>query len=103
MKTVVKLVVGLLVGIGLLIGGGVTLTQDEVTCGGSTMSAGDRCEESARGGHITTRDYEEQQSDNKTGGWIMIVIGSIVLVLFGLGLLGALTPDKERSRDPASV
>lgn len=102
MKTVIKLAAGVLLGIGILIGGAITLTQNEVTCGASVMNSSDQCEETARGGHIATRDYGEQQSDNKTGGWIMIGIGSVILLVFGLGLLGTLTSDKERLPDPAS-
>ncbi|WP_280269654.1 hypothetical protein [Nocardia wallacei] len=103
MKTIIKMVAGVLLGIGLLIGGVVALTQHEVTCGTSVMSSGDQCEVTSRGGHVATRDYGEQQSGAKTGGWVMIGIGSVVVLVFGLGLLGALTPDKTSSPAPGSA
>ncbi|WP_280255305.1 hypothetical protein [Nocardia wallacei] len=102
MKTVLKLAVGMLLGLGLLIGGVGTLTQAEVTCGSSVMSSGDRCQETSRGGHTTTRDFEEQQSDNTVGGWIMVGIGAVLVLVFGIGLLGALTSDKKRAVERAT-
>ncbi|MFI2231734.1 hypothetical protein [Nocardia testacea] len=101
MKSVIKLAVGTLLGIGLLIGGVVTLTTDEVRCGGEVMSVGDRCEETSSGSS-TTRDYDDQESDNKAGGWIMIGFGSVILLVFGLGLIGTLTSGPAQGADRVS-
>ncbi|WP_039829279.1 hypothetical protein [Nocardia testacea] len=99
MKTVIKLVAGTLLGVGVLIGGIVTLTQDEVLCGATVMNAGDHCEETSGSGSSTTRDLDEQKSDNKTGGWIMIGLGSVILLVFGLGLLGVVTSNPPPGAD----
>lgn len=95
MKTILKLAAGLIVGIAILIGGVVALTQDEVTCGGTTMSAGDLCEETSRGGKTTMSDYEDQRSDGQTGKWIAVGLGSLIIVVFGLGVIGTLTTDRQ--------
>ncbi|MFI2229941.1 hypothetical protein [Nocardia testacea] len=99
MQTVSKLVGGTLPGIGILIGGARTLTRDEARCGGAVMSVGDRCEETSSGGSSTTRDHDDQESDDKAGGWIMIGLGSVILLMFGLGLIGTPTSGPAQGAD----
>ncbi|MFQ6225802.1 hypothetical protein [Nocardia sp. NPDC002869] len=98
MQTVIELAVGTLRGTGILTGGAVTLTGDEVRCGGAVMSLGDRCEETSNGSS-TTRGYDDQETDNKAGGWIMIGLGSVILLVFGLGLIGTMTSGPAQGAD----
>ncbi|MFJ1458788.1 hypothetical protein [Nocardia sp. N2S4-5] len=78
-KDVVTYVLGIVFGIGLLIGGIVTLNGDgKVDCGGHEMKAGDTCTTTSRHGSSTTRTVDEQNSRNKRIGWTLIVVGPLL-------------------------
>ncbi|WP_280317044.1 hypothetical protein [Nocardia wallacei] len=78
-KDVVTYVLGIVFGIGLLIGGVVTLNGDgTVDCGGHEMKAGDTCTTTSRHGSSTTRTIDEQNSRNKRIGWTLIVVGPLL-------------------------
>jgi hypothetical protein len=79
MKSILRLVIGAVIGIGLLLVGVNELGSDEVTCGSQQMSPGDICSEIG-GGSTTDRTYDEQKSDNERTGWIMTGIGAVFLI-----------------------
>lgn len=63
--------------------GGITMTtSDEVDCGGQTMAEGDICT-TYDDGSSTDRTIEEQRSDNKGTGVILLVVG-VGMAAFGV-------------------
>jgi hypothetical protein len=79
MKSILRLVIGAVIGVGLLLFGITGLGSDEVKCGSQTMSPGDICSEIG-GDSTTDRTYDEQKSDNDRTGWIMVGVGAVFLV-----------------------
>ncbi|PRX92414.1 hypothetical protein [Allonocardiopsis opalescens] len=79
-------VAAMVVGVFLLIGGVVTLTQTEVMCGGDAMQPGDTCVETD-GSRRTERSYEEQAANNRTTATVMLVLGPLVSVGGGVWLM----------------
>ncbi|WP_106586920.1 hypothetical protein [Murinocardiopsis flavida] len=84
----IRAVLCVLVGIGMLIIGIATMGETEVKCGSEVMQPGDICEETRRG-NTTERTYEEQAESNTTTSWVMIglspimVVGGVVWALSG--------------------
>lgn len=76
----VRAVLVSLVGVGLIIGGIVTLSDDRVMCGSQEMTSADQiCTETTDSGSSTTRSLGERQDDNKQTGWIMLGIGVLMI------------------------
>lgn len=70
-----------IVGVFLIVLGIVQFSEDEVTCGSRTMSAGDTCVTSSRKSRSSTeRSFEEQRDANSRTGWIMLGFGSLALI-----------------------
>lgn len=65
------------VGIGLIIGGIVSITDDKVMCGSQEMtSASHVCEDLESGETLTV---SEQRDDNKRTGWLLIGFGVLLV------------------------
>jgi hypothetical protein len=72
--------------------GGYSLTtEDEVTCDGEPMRETDYCA-TEQYGETTYRTYDEQRSDNTTGGYVLYGVG------FGAAVFGTLTLVLTRGR-----
>ena len=83
MKNIVSAVILLLIELGLLITGPLSLTGD-VKCGDQVMHRGQICADiGGGGGH---RNYDEQKSKNELTGWVETVLGGL-FVLGGGGWL----------------
>ncbi|PXY29926.1 hypothetical protein BAY59_11780 [Prauserella coralliicola] len=68
------------VGAGLIVGGILVLGDDRVMCGSQEMSEGQVCEETRNGETTAERSLDEQASDNKTTGWLLLGGGAAMLV-----------------------
>lgn len=67
------------IGIGLIIGGIVSLTDDKVMCGSQEMTSTSQvCEETSDSGSTTTRTMSEQRDDNKMTGWLLLGFGALM-------------------------
>ncbi len=60
-------------------------SHGKVDCGGQDMKSGDECVQVSKRGHTTTRSMDEQSSSNTQAGWIMLVVG--VLMVPGGGFM----------------
>lgn len=99
MKNVLYLVLGVILGFFLLIIGINEVSKSNPTCGGQTMSHGDRCV-SSKGGE---KDYDAQLSSDHRGGYFMIGIGGLMGVGSLAVLVGALvTRGKQPQQHPAT-
>jgi hypothetical protein len=78
-RSIVYGLLGLVIGIGLFIGGIASSGEGEVKCGGQTMSPGDTCRTTSRGGS-TERSYGEQKSQNGREAVLMMIFGPIVAI-----------------------
>jgi len=91
-----------LVGVGMIIGGIVSLGNDKVMCGSQEMTSSDQvCEETSDSGSTTTRTLEEQRDDNKMTGWLLIGFG--VLMVGGGAFWARSTFGKARAAEAAAV
>ncbi|MFF5991171.1 hypothetical protein [Prauserella flavalba] len=68
------------VGAGLIVGGILALSDDRVMCGSQEMSEGQVCEETRNGETTAERSLDEQASDNKSTGWLLLGGGAAMLV-----------------------
>lgn len=102
---IVKNKFGMLVLGVILVGVGVyLLNQDEATCGGQVMEAGDVCVKSKAGIETSTSTTEETLQNQKYAGYAMTGIGG-VLALVGLVRIvaGARGKDEDASQPAAPV
>lgn len=85
-------------GIFMIVGGFVTLNNDEVTCGSQVMREGSTCSEtSRRGGSTTERSMEEQRSDNTRTGWLLLGFGALMAVGGGLWAVSEFKPKRPKT------
>ncbi|RZS41278.1 hypothetical protein EV193_103600 [Herbihabitans rhizosphaerae] len=84
MGSIIKWFLAGVIGLGMIVGGIVMLSDDTVKCGSQTMREGQSCKETSRGGSTKERDVDEQRSDNKSTGWLLTGFGSL-LTLGGFG------------------
>ncbi|TYB48310.1 hypothetical protein [Actinomadura chibensis] len=94
MRSMVYGVLGIILGIGLFVGGAASSGDDDVKCGGRTMSPGDTCT-TIRGGDSTERTYDEQKSKNGREGVVMMIVGPLV-ALGGVVLLAGSSAGRRR-------
>lgn len=99
--TVIRLVVGVVIGIGLLIGGISQLNSDAVTCGSHTMTGNQTCTERSRHGSSTTRTVDQQRSNNLTTGWVLTGIGSLLLLCAGGALIMRAVKNNKTPTQPS--
>ena len=71
-KNIVSAVILLVIGLGLLVTGSVSLSGD-VKCGNRVMKRGESCVNVGGGGGI--RNYDAQKSRNEQTGYIELVLG----------------------------
>jgi hypothetical protein len=88
---------------GMLIIGAIALaaglymyTNDEVTCGGQVMQAGDVCEHTKYGMTTSENSAEDEMKSQHTGGLVLSIVGGI-LVIAGVTriILGAVRKPEE--------
>jgi hypothetical protein len=84
--SIYRLAIGLIAGLGMLVFGGLAMTDHSVKCGDKVMQAGDVCK-TTRKGVTTERTYDEQRSYNRRIGVIMTAAGPVVVLVCGAFLV----------------
>ncbi|TDC09291.1 hypothetical protein, partial [Actinomadura bangladeshensis] len=100
MRSIVYGIVGIVIGVGLFIGGIASSGDDEVKCGGQTMSPGDTCR-TVSNGSSTERSYEEQKSQNGREAVLMMIFGPVVAIGGLVFLAGSSLGRRRRVHRPA--
>ncbi|GAA1779728.1 hypothetical protein [Actinomadura chokoriensis] len=99
MRSIVYGIVGIVIGVGLFIGGVASSGDDEVKCGGRTMSPGDTCR-TVGNGSSTERSYEEQKSQNGREAVLMMIFGPVVAIGGLVFLAGSSLGRRRRVHHP---
>jgi len=97
-KNIVSAVILLIIGIGLLVTGSVSLTGD-VKCGGQVMRRGQICTDIGGGGGL--RSYEAQKAKNDRTAYIELVVGGLFLVGGGVWLVSGIRDRRRRAATAA--
>ncbi|SFW86270.1 hypothetical protein SAMN04489730_6345 [Amycolatopsis australiensis] len=91
MPAALKVVLTVVLAAAAVLVGAVSLNSTDVTCGGETMHAGDRCVTSAG-----SRGRDEQQSESDLQSWLLVAGGGVVLL--GMAGYGIFTLNERRRR-----
>jgi hypothetical protein len=91
--------IGVIAGLGMLIVGGLLLTDNQVKCGSKAIQPGQTCT-TTRKGVTTERTYDEQRSYNHRIGVFTTAAGPVVLLVCGAGLV--ISVRRRRARALAS-
>lgn len=79
MRSILRIVAALVIGLGLVFFGISEITTDEVDCGNISMSPGETCSTTSNGS-TTERTYDEQRTDNQRFGYVMVGVGGVLLI-----------------------
>jgi len=93
-KNIVSAVILLLIGVGLLVTGSVSLTSD-VKCGDQVMRRGQICTDIGGGGGL--RNYDAQKAKNERTAYVELVVGGLFLVGGGVWLASGIRDRRRRA------
>jgi hypothetical protein len=100
--SIYRLAIGVIAGLGMLVFGGLAVTDDTVKCGKKVMQVGDSCT-STRKGVTSERTYDEQRSYNRRVGVIMTAAGPVVTIVCGAFLVNAVRKRRSSTVRPRHV